>query len=121
MAIAVKAIGIFIAAMGLIFILTPRGIKKTFEFFARGKKVYLIGLLRIIFGIIFLIAASQCRWSEVIRVLGIFFIIAGSFIFILGIRKVKSVIEYWRQKPLLILRFLSLFALAFGILIIYAA
>ena len=121
MVILVKAIGALIAIIGLVFILVPNGIKKAFDFFTTGKKIYMVGILRIIFGIVFLLAASQCRWPEVIRVLGIFFIIAGSFIFILGIRKVKSVIEWWGKKPLLVLRLLSIFALAFGALIIYAA
>jgi hypothetical protein len=121
MEILVRAIGVLIAILGLILVLTPKGIKAIFDFFAKGKRIYWVGLLRIAFGIIFLLASSVCRWPEVIRVLGVFFIIAGSLIFILGIRKVKSVLEYWSKKPPLLLRFLSLLAVAFGILIIYAA
>jgi hypothetical protein len=121
MVIAIRLIGAFIAAMGLALALSPKGVNQAFDFFSKGKRIYWIGLLRILFGIIFLLAASVCRWTEVIRVLGVLFIIAGSFIFILGIRKVKSVLEWWSKKPALILRLLTLLAVAFGILIIYAA
>jgi len=121
MAIVVKLIGIFIALIGLILALTSKGIKQVFEFFAKGKRIYSIGILRILFGIIFLWTASQCKRPEVIRVLGVLFIIAGSFIFILGIRKIKSILTWWNQRPSWVLRLLNLLALAFGILIIYSA
>ena len=121
MVIVVRLIGIFITVMGLVFALSPTGMKQVLDFFAKGKRVYLIGILRILFGIIFLLAASLCKWTEVIRVLGILFIIAGSFIFILGIRKVKSVVEWWSKKPALTLRLLSLVPVILGVLIIYAA
>ena len=121
MVVFVRLIGIFISAVGLVLVLSPKGVKQAFDFVAKGKRVYLIGILRISFGVIFLLAASLCKWPEVIRVLGVFFIIAGSFIFILGIRKVKSLLDWWRKKPPLLLRLLSLLAVAFGALIIYAA
>ncbi len=121
MVIAVRLIGIMIAAMGLTLALSPKGAKQAFDFFSQGKRIYWVGILRILFGIIFLLAASVCRWPEIIRVLGVLFIIAGSFIFILGIRKIKLVLEWWSKKPPLLLRFLTLLAVFFGVLIVYAA
>jgi uncharacterized protein YjeT (DUF2065 family) len=120
MIILVKFIGIFMACMGVTILLNPGFMKKMIAFWRQGKRAYIGGLLRILFGLIFLSSASQARFPALITGLGIFLLIAGIFIFVLGLEKMKAMLGWWDKKPLSVLRLMGLLVFAIGILIIYS-
>jgi len=108
--------------MSIILIIKPKVIKQLFAFFMKGKRIYLAAVLRLLIGVILLIAASpQCKSTWVIITLGIFFLIAGVMIFALGLEKTKSILNWWNNKPLIVLRLVSLIPIAIGILLLYAS
>ena len=79
------------------------------------------GILSLLFGIIFLLAASQCRLVWVIIVFGIWGIIKGVLLLVLGLNRLNAYLNWWLEKPPSIMRLLGLIALAFGVLLIYSA
>ena len=121
MLIAVRLIGLLIMALGIVVLVKPEQMRKLFVFFKQGKRIYAMGVLRIVLGIIFLLTATQCKMVGVITVLGILFLVAGILIFTLGKDKCIVFIEKVEGFSINVLRLLSLVAVGFGVLILIAA
>lgn len=121
MAILVKIIGTCIACAGIMIILNPRIARRMMAFWRQGKHIYAGGLIRILLGAGFLYYTPQSRLPQVMFMLGILALLGGLFIFIVGLEKTRVILDWWDKKPEHFLRLLSLFVIAFGALIIYAA
>ncbi|MCM8771347.1 MAG: hypothetical protein NC936_05760 [Candidatus Omnitrophica bacterium] len=121
MLILVKIIGILSVALGAVILLNPKAMKQLIIFWNQGNRLYVAAILRILVGVIFLLAASQCRVRILIIVLGIVVIVKGIFIFILGLERVKSMLGWWQQRSFAIFRLLGLLALVLGAIILYSA
>jgi len=121
MLILVRIIGIFAVGMGAFASIKPEVLKNIFAFFLKGKNIYIAGVVRLSFGVIFLIAATQCRQVGIIIFLGILFLISGILIFTLGLEKCKAVLKNISEKPVNILRLLLSIPILLGVLILFAA
>ena len=121
MDIVIKTLGILIALVGIIYFLRPDVMKWLMEFFKKGKRIYFAGLIRFALAVVFLVAARECKHSWVIFAFGILFIISGLLIFILGLEKLKSIIDWYQRQSVLLLRVIAVIALAIGGVIIYSA
>ena len=121
MDIVIKTLGILIALVGIIYFLRPDVMKWLMEFFKKGKRLYFAGLIRFALAVVFLVAARECKHSWVIFAFGILFIISGLLIFILGLEKLKSIIDWYQKQSVLLLRVVAVIALAIGAVIIYSA
>ena len=121
MVILVKLFAIAIVVLGVVFLLSPKAIKQYMNFWAKGKNYYLAGILSILFSIVFLLAASQCKLPLVVAVLGIWSLIKGIVILVRGPEKLKSMIDWWMKRPIGVLRLTGFLALAIGVLLIYSA
>ncbi|MFH1836768.1 MAG: hypothetical protein ABH862_01460 [Candidatus Omnitrophota bacterium] len=120
MVILVKLFGMLAAAAGIIFTLKPDILKRYIEFWKRIKRLRIGGIISILFGIIFLMAASQCKWVLFIQVLGIWAIIKGVLLLTLGEKVMNSYFAYWENKPASVIRYFSLIIIAIGVLVLYA-
>ena len=118
---AVRFLGILILGYGCVVAISPSIARKVIDYFSKGERIYMIGVLRILFGLAFLFAAPQCRFVGVVRALGAVLCAAGVLIFILGPERVHAIFRKWENKPDTTFRLLSLFAIAFGAFILYAA
>lgn len=121
MPIVVRIIGLLIAAMGVLFAVKPQMIQQVFDFFCKDKRLYIAGVIRILLGVILLVAATECTVTWIILVLGIIFLIAGILVFALGIEKCKLTVSRILQKPLKIIRLITIIPIVIGILILIAA
>ena len=121
MDIVIKTLGILIALVGIIYFLRPDVMKWLMEFFKKGKRIYFAGLIRFALAVVFLVAARECKHPWVIFAFGILFIISGLLIFILGLEKLKSIIDWYQKQSVLLLRVVAVIALAIGAVIIYSA
>ncbi|MHC4074839.1 MAG: DUF2065 family protein [Planctomycetota bacterium] len=117
----IKVIGIIIAVMAVVYILKPHILKRLLKFFSQGKRIYLIAVLRFAFAIIFLLGARECDFPKVIFAFAVLFILSGSLVLLLGPEKIKSILAWYQDCPVGILRVLGLVALIFGVAIIYSA
>ena len=121
MLILVKLLGIVIVAMGVIFLINPTAFKQYVAFWRQRKSLLIGGILSLLFGVVLLLAASECRLAGVIIVFGIWAIIKGILLFTLGQKRINAYLNWWIEKPFSIVRLLGLIALAFGALLIYSA
>jgi len=121
MDVIIKIIGIAFIVIGIAYLVRPGIMKWLLEFFKNGSNIYLAGLLRLALAVVFLLAATACKKTWIIIVLGILFLFGGILVLILGPKRTRPILEWWLTKPVWIMRALALLTGAFGVLIIYAA
>lgn len=120
MPILVKLFGIIMVAFGGIFLTSPEVIKKYMIFWTKGRRVYAGGGLSILVGIVLLLAAFQCRVAWFVTIIGIWALIKGILLFILGPERFTSIINWWAARSPVVLRIIALLVLIFGALFIYS-
>ena len=120
MVLVVQLMGIIIVVVGTIFALHPAGARTYIDFWKHRRRLRLVGVIRILVGIAFLLAAGQCRSTAVIMTIGILIILKGIMVYVIGPDRAKSFLQYLEDKPPLTMRILSLLALGVGILILYS-
>lgn len=121
MDIIVKIIGVIIVAFAIVLLVRPDVMKSLMAFFSKGKRLYAAGLVRLVLGVIFLLAARECDITWLIAAFGVLFLIAGLLIFALGPEKLRGILTWSQKQPSLLLRAFAVIALAIGAVIIYAA
>lgn len=116
--IAIKSLGIIITLMGVAYLLRPDLIKRLMSFFKKSRRIYLPGLLRLALAVVFFLGARECRYPRVIFASGIIFLAGGLLIFTLGPEKIRRLLDWYGQQPMLIFRVIALVVLTFGAIII---
>jgi uncharacterized protein YjeT (DUF2065 family) len=119
--IVIKSLGMLFTLMGIAYLLRPDIIKQLMGFFKKGKRIYFAGLIRLALAIVFFIAARECRYFWIIFASGIIFLTGGLLIFLLGPEKIRRILDWYQDQPVLIFRIIALIVLAFGIIIILSA
>lgn len=117
----IKLLGIVIVILTVTFMTKPAMIKKYIAFWTKDKRVYVGAVISILFGIMFLRAASACTISWVIFLIGIWALVKGVILWSLGPKKLEAKCSALTKLPPKTLRLIMLISLAMGILIIYAA
>lgn len=117
----VKLFGRIILIFGIVILVKPQILRAYLLFWRQDKWLKIGGIISMLFGIIFLIAAPQCLLVWLIAILGIWSIIKGLLLLVINKEKIFTYIDWWQNKSLLTLRLLGLFIIAFGLLIIYSA
>ena len=121
MVIAVKIVGIIFVIMAIVYLLRPGILKRLIEFFKKGKRLYLAGLVRLALAVFFLLAALKCKHPWIIGILGVIILITGLIIFVMKLEKLKAILEWYQRRSDWVLRLIALIALAIGVTIIYSA
>ncbi|MFA5200235.1 MAG: hypothetical protein WC442_04945 [Candidatus Omnitrophota bacterium] len=119
--ISIQFLGVVIAATGILFFLKPNSGRKMLIFFRQGRNIYIGGLARITLGFILLTYASDGQLPLVLFVLGFLALTGGLFIFLLGLRMARKLLEWLDVKNDLYLRFLSLLVVIYGVLVAFSA
>ncbi len=120
MAILVKLFGTAIVIMGVIFSINPKLLKQYVGFWQQQKRLYIGGIVCVIFSIIFLLAASQCRLTGVVMALGIIGIVKAIFIFSRGLKSFQPMMNWLLARTDSFLRLYAIILIAVGALIIYS-
>jgi hypothetical protein len=121
MALLVRLFGVAIVVMGLVFLTNSKALKQYIAFWKQDKKIQIGGMIALLFGIVFLMAAAQCRLTWLINILGIWSIIKGVVLLTFKKKKLYGYFDWWLNKPDSVMRVISVIVLIFGILLIYAA
>lgn len=121
MILLIRFIGIFMVGMGIMNLVNPVPMKKMISFWRQGKRIYAGGLLRLLFGVAFLLSYPQARRPGVICLLGILFLLGGILLFALGLKRIKAILEWWDKRTDSVLRLIAVLLLLLGALVIYSA
>lgn len=121
MNIIIRIIGIVIVFITIVYLAKPDIMKRLMEFFKQGRRMYLAALLRFVLAIVFLLGANECNLPWVIIALGILFIVSGLLILILGLEKIRTILEWYQEQSAMVLRLVAAITLAIGAIVIYSA
>lgn len=120
MRIVVLILGFIIFGIGIVVLISPSNLKKMIHVFLAKKWLSFATMIRILFGILFLLAASETRAPFFVLTLGILFILAGVVIPLLGTARIERLAHWWLGRSDGILRLWALFSIAFGAAILWS-
>jgi len=121
MNIVIRVIGTAIVCIGLLYLIKPRVFREIMTFFAKGSRLYLAALVRFALAIVFFLGARECKITWVIVVFGLIFLLSGLLIFMLGLQRAKSIIDWYQQQPIFIFRVVAIIVLGVGLIIVCSA
>ena len=121
MVVLVRIVGMLLMLVGVVCLLNPEYLKRMIVFFIKGKRVYWSIGVKTIFGVVFLLAALQCRVPLVIAILGILLVSSLAVSLVIGTKGLKSMCEFWMERPSAVVRVWAALTLVMGVLIIVSA
>jgi uncharacterized protein YjeT (DUF2065 family) len=121
MVIVIKSLGILFVLIGVAYLLKPAILKTLMRFFKKGKRIYAAGLIRFALAVIFLLAATQCRYPVIIGACGVLFLLSGLLIFLLGPDTIRRVFDWYDEQSILVFRIIASVVIVVGAVIIFSA
>lgn len=117
--ILVSLNGLAVAGIGLIGVLAPDTLRRLLGDWRVMTSLPVTVVIRILFGCIFVAAASDCRLPTVVRLVG-FLEFAGAAVLLgLGSQRLERFVEWWVQRPSTFVRCWCLGACGLGALLVY--
>lgn len=120
MVIIVKFAALFILAIGILFLVNPNIMKKYVAFWCQDSRIHICASINLIVGMIFLLATSQCKAPLVVIIVANIFLVKGIVLFGAGLKKAKTMLNKWGDKPQGTIRLIALLAIGIGILLRWA-
>jgi uncharacterized protein YjeT (DUF2065 family) len=117
----VLIIGIFFLLVGIAILLQPEALRKLLQHFLKMEWLIPATLIRVVTGIIFLLAAPGSRYPLLLQILGVIFVLAGVTIPLLGKLKIEALAAWWLARPDTMLRILGGAAALLGAVIIWVS
>ena len=117
------AFALCIATFGAVSILVPSGPLWIAQHLVTSSAFYVIGTVRVAFGLVLISVASVSRTPKTLRVLGYLVLIAGIAMALTGlvaIERARAIIEWWLQQGSVVVRFTGVLIMVFGGFIAYA-
>jgi hypothetical protein len=112
--------GIFILGTCLAFFVSPSLVDELSLWLGKQRNLHYVVVLRLLLGVLFLIGASQTDYPQAIRALGVLFIAAAVLLFALPAEKIKSITEYYLNRPVWVVRSWIAVPMMLGLFIIYS-
>ena len=108
MAYSVLFIGLVIFLVAVIVLFHPEFVKTQLRHLLDQRWLVAATLLRIVFGILFLIDAHATRYPAVTTAIGIILVVAGIMIPIIGTAMIERWADYWLAKSNILIRLFAL-------------
>lgn len=118
----IQFLGVLIGGMSLWGIFAPETLMRLVEStWRRPWGMAFAVAIRLVMGIVFILAAESTRYPLFFEVFGYLALVAALGIVLMGRKRVDRVIDYFRDKPPSLLRGWLLMGLALGLFFIYGA
>ncbi len=121
MIILTKLIGLLIVIMGLLSLVNTELLKKLVEYFKEGNRLYVSMVIKALIGLILFVSASTARMPSIIYVIGLLYILGPVVGLILGVEKMKKLLDWWAGQTEKVYKSWAIGAMVFGCVIIFAA
>ncbi|MFI5177761.1 MAG: hypothetical protein ACHQO8_04330 [Vicinamibacterales bacterium] len=116
-------IGLLIAAIGIAGLLAPSGLVWIAQHAATSGAFYVIAVVRVAVGLVFISAAPASRAPKTLRILGYVVVVAGiatALIGLVGMELARTIIDWWLQRGANVIRLTGLVLIALGGCVAYA-
>ena len=120
MTILIALFGLMLAAACLWGIITPRHMIDTIiRFWNKPSGLWLAIGIRVVMGVLFILAAPQTRFPDFFVIFGYLLLIAAAIIPLVGKERLTRVIMWFTNIPMGAVRAWLLMGLAFAVFIVY--
>jgi len=120
MSVFVLIAGSIILLFGIASLIAPSIIKYWFNRMTEWRQFHLIAVLRIVIGILFLLAANETRFPLFVTVMGVISLLSGLAIPIAGVERVKTFAKWGIERSDTVLRLWVLVASVVGFMLVWA-
>ena len=118
----VALFGITIILLGVLGLIRPGNLMRLVLGTWQSQKGFYFSIgIRVVFGIVLLLAASQSRFPDAFRILGIISLVAAMAAPFLGFDRLQRFVQWWAKRPSGFVRGWSLMAAAFGVFLCYGS
>ena len=121
MAYLITAIGIFFLVVGVIYTVKPSIIRAFIDFAKVGNRIYFLAPLRIVIGILLLVATPKATIVWIPGIIGAIAVISGVSVYFLGLARISAIMDWWKALPDNKLRIVTTLTAVLGVLLIYSA
>ncbi len=119
---AVAAIGVVIAVMSAIVVVSPTMLSRPLdELKSSPRRIYGLAVARLVIGVILVVGASSTAVPTLVLFIGAVFILRAVMIPLLGLDRTRSLIEWLQGRSSLFVRFVFLAGAALGVFLMWAA
>ena len=120
MMLLAMALGLIVAALGVLGVAAPSVLLEFGRSLQTTNALYIVAAVRVMFGAILLWVAPASRIPKILRVLGVFIIIAGVFTPFFGVERARAMFDWWSTQGCFFTRAWAIVAVLFGLFISYA-
>jgi hypothetical protein len=120
MALIVSLLGALLTLLGVFGFFSPQGFMLYVSSWQSERRLHLAIAIRLVFGVVLIMAAPSCRFSEAVRILGIIAVVAAVVGVFMGTDRLRALIEWWSRKSPAFIRVWMLAVIAFGAFLVYA-
>jgi len=117
----VAAVAVVVLVISVLGVTAPEQLVAVVAGWAPDTRLAVAVGTRLVLGVVFLLAASTCRFPAVIYGIGILALAAALLLGLLGEPRVDALITWWSQLPTLAIRAWCALGVLVGALILYAA
>ena len=121
MTIFVFSISFIVLGFGIVGILAPLNLINFVRWFDNLRGLYVAATFRIVFGLALISIAKTTQWPEFLHFLGLFTLVAGIVLLLLGLERFHKIVAWCCRQGLGMLRIWSFFALLLGGFLVYVA
>lgn len=117
--LGVLLFGLLIAAMSGLGVVAPDRLISLLS--SARPNLLEIGVgVRVVMGVVFILAAPSCRHPLVIEIFGWFALFAAAIMLAAGRERVARMLDWWLKRPAVLIRFWCVFGVAFGAYLVFA-
>jgi hypothetical protein len=121
MVYAVAAFGVLIAVLSGMGVVQPGRLMADIGGMNPQTRYYTAIGVRLVMGVVFLVAAPDCHWPAAIQVLGAIAIVAAFGLAVMGSARIEAMIQWWLARTNGVVRAWCVVGVAFGVFVICAA
>lgn len=122
MPVVIATVGAVISALGVAGFAAPRRIVRGLEGFKSSpRKIYGWAAVRVLAGVVLILGAPETAFPMLIRIIGAALVLKAALVPLLGLDRVRSLLEWLQARPPILIRCLFLLVVVFGAFLVWAA
>jgi len=114
------SIGLFIAGVGILGIVTPEALLTAARYGATPIGLYVVAALRLCFGFVLILAAAASRAPKTLRILGFIILVGGLITPFVGADRARAMLDWWGAQGPAIIRLWAGLPFALGVFVTFA-
>ena len=107
-------------AVAVLGVVSPSRLIGTLRKTQTPRGLILLATLRVVLGVALIFSAPASRAPELIAIVGVIVIIKGVILPLMGVERVRKLIDWWSAQEIVFLRGWALLAAAIGFWLVFA-